>query len=165
MSRRSKKNHIAGPFVAHSLEMRTSIAWRFLPMNARRVVDLLEVEHMNQGGAENGKLKQTHKDLERGGVPRKAVTLSIRQTEALGFVECTFRAQPSIAEFRRCNEYRLTFLSGRGEKAPAATHDWRRIQTEEQAKAALLAAGQYRSPEHVRKAVRSLPSKARSAAI
>lgn len=158
VSRRSKRGmQPDGPFVQHSLKMRVSYAWRFLPANARLVVGSLEVEHMQQGGAENGRLKRTYADFERDGVPRKGIALAIRQAEALGFVVVAFRARPSIAEFRRCSEFRLTYLSGRGPDAPAMTHEWRRIQSEEQAIAALREAETIRSPEHVRKAVDSMP--------
>jgi hypothetical protein len=42
-----KRSAIAGAFVAHSLEMRSSPAWMALPDNARRVLDRLELEHMH----------------------------------------------------------------------------------------------------------------------
>ena len=43
MSRaRPAKSGIAKTFIAHSLELRASPAWRALPDNARRVLDRLE---------------------------------------------------------------------------------------------------------------------------
>jgi hypothetical protein len=48
--------------------MRSSPAWLALPDNARRVLDRLELEHMQHGGAENGVLVVTFDDFERHGI-------------------------------------------------------------------------------------------------
>ena len=57
-------------FVAHSLDLRRSPAWRALPNNARRVLDRLELEHMDHGDAENGSLQCSYSDFEAAGLHR-----------------------------------------------------------------------------------------------
>ena len=51
-----KRNQIAGQFIAHPKQMVESPAWRALSLAARKALDRIEIEHMNHGGAENGKL-------------------------------------------------------------------------------------------------------------
>jgi len=72
MSKRPKFN-INGPFVSHALEMRRSPAWLYLSDTARRVLDRLEVEHMEHGGAESGSLICTYKDFEKVGIRRASM--------------------------------------------------------------------------------------------
>src|SRR5829696_1304072 len=72
MSRaRPAKSVIAKTFIAHSLELRTSPAWRALPDNARRVLDRLELEHMQHAGGRNGTLICTFDDFAKNGIRRK----------------------------------------------------------------------------------------------
>ena len=69
-----------------------SPAMRALNLAAIRVMHRLEVEHMNHGGAENGRLIVTHDQFIEWGVPRNAVSPAIRELVALGFVEVTEKA-------------------------------------------------------------------------
>jgi hypothetical protein len=80
-----KRNSILEAFVTHPLSLRLSPAWQALPNNARRILDRLEVEHMQHGGADNGHLPCTYADFEKAGVRRKSIALAIRQCVALGF--------------------------------------------------------------------------------
>jgi hypothetical protein len=57
MSPRSRRNIVFdGAFIGHTLEMRRSPAWRALPDTARRVLDRLEVEHMEHAGPQMASL-------------------------------------------------------------------------------------------------------------
>nr|USU32924.1 hypothetical protein NG677_04275 [Methylobacterium sp. OTU13CASTA1] len=136
MSRATRKGAIVGAFVAHPLELRRSPAWRALPDDARRVLMRLELEHMEHGGACNGALACTYTDFADDGLRRSSVSLAIRQCVALGFLEVTQAGRRSISDFRRPSLYRLTYLNGCG-ASPEATHDWRHLGTDEDAKAAL----------------------------
>jgi len=126
-------------FVAHSRELRESHAWRALPDNARRVLDRLELEHMQHGGAMNGRLPCTFSDFEKAGLRRKSISLAIRQCIALGFLEIGRRGGRAISGFRVPSLYRLTYLHGRKESSPL-TEEWRSIATAEDAARALDAA-------------------------
>ncbi len=88
MSKR-KSRTIDGQFIAHNREMRESVAWQYMPDEAFRVLLRLELEHMHQGGAENGNLIVTHQQFIDAGVARNAVAPLIRVLAALGFVEVT----------------------------------------------------------------------------
>jgi hypothetical protein len=135
MSRR-RRPRIAdgGQFVPHTREMRESFAWRFLPNNARRVLDRLELEHMHHGGAENGSLICTYSDFEKSGLRRQSIALAIRQCVALGFLEITRQGQRCASDFNRVPaQYFLTYLRGVG-KSLEATDAWRRVHSDVQAK-------------------------------
>ena len=98
--RRKRSNSIAGPFIAHPLVLRDSPAWRHLPDNARRVLDRLEVEHVRDGGADNGNLPCTYSDFEKAGLRRQSVALAIRQCAKLGFIEVVQQGGKAIGEYR-----------------------------------------------------------------
>jgi hypothetical protein len=129
-----------GAFIGHTLEMRRSPAWRALPDTARRVLDRLEVEHMEHAGTENGQLICTYDQFARAGIRRASVALAIRQLTALGFLQVTEQGRRAIAEVRQPSRYRLTYppvLSRMGNDQIEPTNDWRRITTDEEAAAAL----------------------------
>lgn len=139
MSRRKKKAIHDVAWVSHSLTMRRSEAWRALPDNARRLLDRLELEHMEHGGAENGFLKCTYTAFAAAGIRRPSIALAIRQCEALGFVRVTKRGGRSISDNRWPSEYFVTYLNGRG-RSLERSDDWKRISTKEDANRALLRA-------------------------
>lgn len=141
MSRKTRKGAIVGAFVAHPLELRRSPAWRALSDEGRRILARLELEHMEHGGASNGALACTYADFVDDGMRRTSIPAAIRQCVALGFLEVTQAGRPSIAEFRRPNLYRLTYLNGR-DRSPEPTHEWRSIGTDEAASAAVAKAAQ-----------------------
>lgn len=140
-----KGNSIAGAFVPHSLTMLTSPAWRALPDNARRILERLETEHMQHGGAENGYLPCTYNDFERAGIRRKSIPLAIRAGEALGFLKITRKGGGSTPGFQKPSLYFLTYLSGIG-RSLRQTDEWQRIGTDEAARAALARVDQLRMP-------------------
>lgn len=134
---------IHGPFVAHSLEMRQSPAWRALPDDARRVLDLLEVEHMRHAGQHNGELIATYDQFVAAGIRRASVSSAIRICEALGFLSVVKRGGMSAAGFKFPSLYRLTYLLRRNRTEDAvlraaqplldATHEWRQVTSAEDA--------------------------------
>lgn len=150
--RRGKRPRIVDNFVTHRKEMRESIAWQYLPDEARRVLFQLELEHMRHGGACNADLVCPYADFQReAGVRRNSIALAVRQCAALGFVEITNRGRRSAAMFRNPSTYRLTYVFGRG-TSPPPTDDWRKIETADDARAALGRAAAAKSEEHVRRA-------------
>jgi hypothetical protein len=112
MSKRRKFN-INGPFVSHALEMRRSPAWLHLSDTARRVLDRLEVEHMEHGGAENGSLVCTYKDFEKVGIRRASVSRALRECVLLGFLEVTQKGGRAISDVRWPSLYRLISFGAR----------------------------------------------------
>jgi hypothetical protein len=117
------ENTIACSFITHSREMRTSPAWGCLPYHARRILDRLEIEHMDQDGSWNGSLQVSYEEFVDAGIPNKrSVALAVRQCEALGFLTVKHggRGEASL--------YCLTYVNGRG-ASPFPTDTWRRIKT------------------------------------
>jgi hypothetical protein len=136
-----RRNKIAGQWAAHQIEMIASPAWRVLSLAARRVLDQLEIEHCNHGGAHNGSLVVTFDDLERDAhIHRQSIAPAIREAVALGFIEIMRKGRAAKdAGGRASTLYRITYLAGIGD-SPAPTHEWRKIKTWEQAKASAASA-------------------------
>src|SRR3954449_10496727 len=131
MSRRHRRS-FGEAFVVHPLELRRSPAWRALPNNARRVLDRLEVEHMEHGGAENGSLKCPYSDFAAAGLRRPSIALALRQCVALGFLAISQQGSRAISKWRSPSQYRLTYLVGR-RNSPEPTHEWRQVRDDNDA--------------------------------
>lgn len=114
--------------------MRTSFAWKALPDNARRVLDLLEIVHMQHGGAENGKLVCTYDQFKVAGLRRASISRAIRQCVALGFLEITKKGYRRYGAYNQPSYYRLTYVLGQKHSlAPCPTHEWRAITSQQRA--------------------------------
>jgi hypothetical protein len=140
-----KRSSIPGSWVPRTLEMLRSPAWRYLPNNARRVLERLELEHLEHGGAENGKLICTYDDFVAAGLRRASVALAIRQCVALGFLAITRQGKRAIAEHRIPAMYRLTHVLNRYADGAKREPTWRRIQTDDDALLALRRAASERN--------------------
>lgn len=137
----SKPKDDKDPFyLAHTRPMKRSPAWRAAPDHCRRALDRLELEHLNHGLQQNGKLCVTYDNFVEAGIPRAAVRLAIVQAVHLGFVEITRRGN---GRANLPNLFRLTYakqLAPDGKKGDPETDEWQQIETDEQAKAALRSA-------------------------
>lgn len=140
MSRRS--THFSGQFAGRLVELLESPAYRALSRSAILLINRIEVEQAHHGGADNGRLPVTFDDFERYGIHRHAIAPAMREAEALGFIEVTQRGRAGSANRRSPNLFRLTFRPLKGARNDG-THEWRKIETFEQAyelaKAARLA--------------------------
>ena len=92
------------PYIWETLEMKKSDAWWSLSRGAYRFIDFLAIEHMQNGGRKNGKLKAPHRQLVDRVAGARHVASVIREAEELGFVDC-FRGGMRIA-----TTYALTWL-------------------------------------------------------
>jgi hypothetical protein len=86
---------------------------------------------------------------------RTSVAPAIREAEALGFIRVTVRGHGGNAEHGTPNLFFLTFAHGRNSRALPPTHDWRGIETPEQAKAIAGAARAAKDPRAVAHGKRS----------
>jgi hypothetical protein len=140
MSRRS--THFSGQFAGRLVELLESPAYRALSRSAILLINRIEVEQAHHGGSDNGRLPVTFDDFERYGIHRHAIAPAMREAEALGFIEVTQRGRAGSANRRSPNLFRLTFRPLKGARNDG-THEWRKIETFEQAyelaKAARLA--------------------------
>ena len=120
-----------GQFVPHRPAMLRSPALRVLSLTGRRILDRLEIEHLNHGGKENGKLPVTFANLRKFGMANgELIARGIRELRALGFVELTRVGRAGNGEHRKANLFRITYLPADG-KEP--TDEWRRIETVQEA--------------------------------
>jgi len=145
-----------GQFVPHRPAMLRSPALRVLSLTGRRILDRLEIEHLNHGGKENGKLTVTFANLKKFGMANpNDIARGFRELRALGFIEVTRAGRAGIGEHRISNQFRITYLSSDG-KAP--TDEWRSIATIEEAERVAREArniSQYRKtiPDQYRKTI------------
>jgi hypothetical protein len=143
----AKKKAKGIQYVIHLAEMIRSPAWQVLSLTARRVLDLLESEYCRSAGKDNGKLVLTYEQLVERGIDRHAIAPAIRELVSLGFVEITQKGRGGNADFRRESRYRLTYLW----RAPnVATHEWRKVQTMDEAEDLRDAARAEKQPQYTR---------------
>ena len=128
---RRRRTAIDGQFAWHLIDMLRSPAWCALSLSARRLLDRVEIEMAEHGGTDNGKLPVTYDDFGRYGIHRHAIAPAIREAVALGFLEVTEPGRAGNAEWRKPNLFRLTYRNT--DYKP--TNEWKRIETDEQARA------------------------------
>jgi hypothetical protein len=131
-----KRSGIGGQFAPRLIEMLESPSYQVLSLSAHRALARIEIEFAHNGGEgarrgnENGKLIVTFDDFERYGIHRRSIAPAIREIEALGFIEITERGRAGNAEYRAPHKFRLTY---RDTKRSKPTHEWRKMETIEQA--------------------------------
>lgn len=115
-----------GPFVMHRRDLLESCAWRVLTIQARRLLDRIELEHLRRGGKHNGNLKVSYNAFRDHGVGRRgSIVWAISQAEALGLIEVVHGGRGAA------NAYRLTYLPS---PAADATDEWRAVADIDDAK-------------------------------
>jgi hypothetical protein len=129
-----RRNKISEQFAARLIELLESPAYRVLSRSALLVICRIEIELAHHGGNDNGRLPVTIDQFVDYGMDRGAVAPAIREAEALGFIKVTEHGRGGNAEWCRPNRFYLTFAYGRGSKAKPPTHEWRQVETLEQAK-------------------------------
>ena len=139
-----EKNSLSGPWVARSLEMYMSPAYAVISNAERKILERLEIEHMQHGGARNGRLIVTYSQFAAHGVRRQSINEGLLRLEALGFIEVGRRGYRKSSVLLEPNFYKLTYLSSRHEvvggefeHAPKITNPWRRLDTAEKVQRAL----------------------------
>jgi hypothetical protein len=114
--------------------MVTSPAYRVLSLSGHRVLARIEIEYMNHGGVENGRLPVTFDDFEAFGISEKSVAPGLREVQALGFARITERGRPSKSDFgRHPSKFELTYLRGAAPHFEVPTDDWKKHKTLEDA--------------------------------
>lgn len=135
MSKR-RRTQIGAQFSPRRIDMLRSPAYRALSLSAHRVIDRISIEHMDHGGADNGRLPITFADFEAYGIHRHAIAPAIREAAAVGFIEVTQQGRAGNAEWRKPNMFRLTFARSDNDRNDG-THEWMKIS---EADAPLIAA-------------------------
>jgi hypothetical protein len=114
--------------------MMRSDAWHDMSFNARRMLDLLEIENMLHGGHENGRLILTYNQIVKSGISRGSIPDTIKEVERLRWIEVT-RGGYRDPGRSWPNRYRLTHRRTEKKNPETGateyiepTHDWRRYQ-------------------------------------
>lgn len=145
---RKRAQKISGTFVPHTYDMLKSPAWQALSPVSLRILDRLEREYLSHGRTTNGDLICTYDDFQKCGIRRDIAARSLRECEALGFLEIG-RGYSGLANACESNRYRLTYLPANNDKA---TNEWQKISTLEDARVIAKKARLALSTRHYRPA-------------
>ena len=99
-------------------------------MNCMRLIDFLEVEHMNHAATENGNLMATYDQLVTWGLGRRLIKPAIREAVFLGLIKCDPGGRWAGANCP--SKFRLTYYANC--EGHPATNEWKG-KTEEAIKA------------------------------
>jgi hypothetical protein len=146
-----RKSQVADQFVWRPRQLIESPAMRVLSRVAHLALTRLEVEHMDHGGAENGRLPTTYQQFEEWGIHPRFVASALRELQALGIVEITRHGYAGAADKRSPSLYRLTYLTAHdaGSADATGTHEYLKIKTVEEAEAVAKAARNAADPRNV----------------
>lgn len=118
-------------FIPHRREMLRSASWQARPVPLARILERLEIEYLQHGGANNGQLYVSHSQFVTYRVSRRVIAATLALGEKLGLLEVIKESSCTGGNLRPPNRYRLTYVPKRGAKAP--TDEWKNV-TEARAK-------------------------------
>ena len=123
---REKRNRPPdGPWIWLTRDFLESDAWRTAPINTRRVVERIMLEHMAHAGTMNGRLIVTYNDFEKFGIRRHALANAIADAKARGLIIVTQPGRRSAGTGRWPARYALGWLPGHdGSAAPNRWKAW-----------------------------------------
>lgn len=116
-----------GGWIPITSEYLSSNVVRSLSINARKVLDMLKVEHISHAGVHNGKLITTHRQLIEAGVTAEFVADAVEELVFKGLIKC--RRGRAGDGTPHPNIYTLTFAWQYDGTAP--TNEWRRKSDEQ----------------------------------
>lgn len=115
MSRKHKRlgRRTNGPpenerWIWHSLGLLESDAWRGRSVHCRKLIDFLELEHVQHVCLENGRLLAPYNQLEVAGIGRKYIAGAIREAEQRGLVRIE-RGGRKGSVMAELNRFTLTY--------------------------------------------------------
>ena len=119
------------PFVGLGISLLRSPAWQTRPINCVRLIDRLMLEHLENGGDMNGRLKVPYNQLVDFGINRRFIPKAIKEAEDRGLLRVVRGGWRSTV-LREDSLYRLTFFhtmeseqDGRFNVPVAPTDDWK----------------------------------------
>ena len=109
---RHKRNHPPPdqPWVWFTREMLESEAWSTAPINTRRLVERIILEHMAHAGTENGRLICTYRDFERHGIGKRHIAGAVEDAASRGLIVVTEKGKASSGINRWPSRYALGWL-------------------------------------------------------
>src|SRR5690606_30425840 len=108
-------------WVWHIKELVISDAWRCRSIHLMRLLDFLEIEHMNHAGKENGNLIATHEQLIEWGIGKQYISDAIDEGVYLGLIRV--KRGGRWAGRNDASKYRLTYYADRD--GNPATNEWK----------------------------------------
>lgn len=130
----SKRGAISGrppesePWVWLTREMLRATTWRALSIAARRILDALLLEHLENGGRENGNLAVTYRQLAAYGVTNDDIHRGLAELQVCGFIRVVkqgFRIAGGGEPSRYAITWLVTFLGTPNAAVPS--DDWRDV--------------------------------------
>ena len=73
-------------WIWHTLELRRSKAWQGRSIGCTRLIEFLELEHLQHGANENGRLFAPYSQLEAFGISRRTINDAILEAESRGLI-------------------------------------------------------------------------------
>jgi hypothetical protein len=116
------------PWVWMTLEMLQSTTWGALSISARRILDALLLEHLSNGGRENGNLAVTYRQLAAFGVSKNDIYKGLTELQICGFIRLVkqgFRMSGGGEPSRFAITWLVTFLATPNAAVPS--DDWRGV--------------------------------------
>jgi hypothetical protein len=98
-------------FVGHTRALLESAAWQRRSIHLVRVLDRLELEHLDHAGKENGFLKVTFDQFAKAGVSMRFIKPALTEGVALGLIIITHQGGYRGAGRRDPSTYQLTYLA------------------------------------------------------
>jgi hypothetical protein len=118
-----------GGWIAHRRILLVSPSWRRRPVPVAKILDRLEIEHLDHGGKKNGSLVVTYDQIVEFGVSRRSIKPAIAAAVKLGLL-VVIQSDEWAGNIKQPNGYRLTYVPETARRAP--TDEWLSI-TDEQA--------------------------------
>jgi hypothetical protein len=105
-----------------------------MSLHARRLIDLLELEHLAHAGSENGFLKLTYRQMQAAGISGDFIAATITELETLGLLTVTHKGSYRGGAKQNPSTYKLNYLPWRfqpgigGGYYLAPTDEWQTYQ-------------------------------------
>ncbi len=111
------------PWVWLTRELLESDAWRTAPINTRRVVERVALEHMAHAGRMNGELIVTYTDFQKWGIRSPSISAAIQDAILRGLIDRTQKGRASHGLDRWPSKYAVGWYPRRD--AAAALNRWK----------------------------------------
>jgi hypothetical protein len=95
-------------WIWHTIELVSSPAWRTRSINCRRLIDFLEIEHLQHGGVENGSLLAPYSQLVSFGIGRRFIHGAIKVAEQRGLIQVDRGGRKGVV-LTEVSRFRLTY--------------------------------------------------------
>jgi len=120
-------------FVAHCRELCDSDAWQNAPLNVRRLLQFLELEHLRHAGKENGFLVAPYNQLVAFGIGRSLIKPAINDAVRRGLLQVTHHGSHHANGRVDPSRYRLTYLQWKlvgatGPEFIPPTNEWKQYR-------------------------------------